>query len=309
MRIRKIIFAMILCTVGKLFAQGYPVFDNMGWLAAIDRFYQGYDQIMNTLTMIEQNYNQMQKAYERAKSWNFESLDFNDGNVLQNIDIRDEIRDAGTQINRELTNIRQIKEAFEAKNLVMNGHTYSLKDLAGIGDKDRTLVDIVADTVYETYDSVQEAAVKFAQGVTEEEATLLYQKYGLSPKNFAMVKSVDQMMQKAVTPIFAWADEHIADVINAKDKEKLALVDGILERLLDQDGDSLTQSQIEQANAMLLKLSLDQIRELTMSLRSAAAYTAWRDRYNDEVKAAKEKEDKQYTIITEDWGRHTQEIF
>lgn len=308
MRSKKFLLMILLFSATKLFAN-YPVFDQMGWLAAIDRFYQGYDQIMNTLTMIEQNYNQIQSAYERAKSWNFESLDFNDGDILHSIDIRDEIKDAGTQINRELTNIRQIKEAFTNKNITMNGHSYSLKDLAGIGDADRSLLDMASDTAYVMKDSVTEAAAKFAQGVTEEEATLIYQKYGLSPKNFAMVKSIDQMMQKAVQPVFAMAEDSIQDVINSKDIEQYNLVNGIIDKMLNQDGDSLTTAQAMQAATLLSKLTLDQLRTLNRDMRSASAYAAWRDRHGDILEQAKGNERADISNTKEHDKKFMQEIF
>ena len=307
MKIKRTFFCIVLCACGKLFAQGYPVFDNMGWLAAIDRFYQGYDQIMNMLTMIEQNYNQMQQAYERAKSWNFETVDFNDGDILHSIDIRDEIKDATTQVNRELTNIRQIKEAFTRKNIVINGHSYSLKDLAGIGDADRSLTDMVSDTYYANKDSVTKAAEIFAKGVTEKEAERIWAKYGLSPKNFAMVKPISQMLQRATVEVMGTAEEALSGQYSDDEKEKLALVNSIVDKAMSGNGDDLTTNELLQSNLLMKKYSLDQLRQLNRDLRSASAYAAWRDRYTDQKKQAEnEQKAKWYQIQS---LQKTQEIF
>ena len=300
---------MILCTVGKLFAQGYPVCDNLVWLAAIDRFYQGYDQIMNMITMIEQNYNQMQQAYERAKSWNFESLDFNDGDILHSIDIRDEIKDATTQVNRELTNIRQVKEAFTAKNIMMNGHSYSLKDLAGIGDADRTIKDMVSDTYYANKDSITKAAEIFAKGVTEEEAERIWQKYGLSPKNFAMVEPISEMLQRATVEVMGTAEDALSGQYSDDEKEKLALVNSIVEKTLSGNGDDMTTNELLQSNILMQKYSLDQLRQLNRDLRSAAAYTAWRDRYADQKETIEKSDNAKWYSVEALKEKYTQEIF
>ena len=52
-KIRQILISsmLMLSAAVQTFAN-YPVFDAANWLSAIDRFYQGYDQIMNTLQMI-----------------------------------------------------------------------------------------------------------------------------------------------------------------------------------------------------------------------------------------------------------------
>lgn len=302
------VLAMFFCKV-PLFAQGYPVFDNLGLLAAIDRFYQGYDQVMNTLTMIEQNYQSMQQAYERAKSWSFDSPDFNDGSLLKNIDIRDELKDAGTQINRELSNIRQIRDSFTAKNITMNGHSYSLKDLAGLGDSDRSLADLASDTAYMTKDTVREAALKFAQGVTKDEAENIFARYGVSPKNFAMIDPISKMMQKATAAVLAPAEELIEGVYTEQTREEITLANEITKKLLAGSGDDLTVTQATQTLGLLQKLSLDQMRELNRSLRSASAYSAWRDRYIDELETARKNDLRQWQNAQQEDSDMMQEIF
>ncbi len=311
MRAKKTVVAMVLCILAGragVFAN-YPVFDQAGWLVAIKNLYQGYDQFMNTLTMIEQNYTQMQQAYERAKSWNFESLDFNDGNFLKNIDIRDELKDAGTQINRELNNIRKIRDTFRKKNIVMNGHSYSLKDLAGLGDADRTLLDMASDTAYVAKDSLRSAALAFAQGVTEEQAKEIYAEYGVSPKNFGMIQPISGMMQNAILAVTAPAQDLIEGMYNEGLKEELALENEITKKLLAGSGDDLTATEATQTLGLLQKLSLDQMRELNRSLRSAAAYAAWRNRYEDELARAKESNLHEWEKIIIEENNHVQEIF
>ncbi len=308
MRIRNLLIMILLVSATKLFAN-YPVFDKLGWLAAIDRFYQGYDQVMNTITMIEQNYKQIQDAYERAKSWSFEELDFNDGDILHSIDIRDEIKDAGNQINRQLNNIRKIRDTFNAKNIVMNGHTYSMKDLAGIGDADRSLVDLVSDAYYVNQDSMLSAAQAFASGVSDKDAEKIYSKYGLSPKNFHMVKTIDKMVQKATLAVLAPAEEILEGAFTAEEKEKTALMNAMIDKIISKEGGELTTNQLLQMQAMLQRESINDMREMVRSFRSASAYTAWQNRYLAVKDEAKQKESEDLLLMMKEDGKRILEWF
>ena len=190
------ISTMLMLSAGiQVFASGWPVFDAANWLSSIEKFYQGYDQIMNTLQMIEQNYQQIQMAIEQAKSWKFEDLDFNDGNFLENFDIRDEIQDATKQVNRQLNNVRKIRDTFEKENMQIGNKKFSMKDLAGLGDKDKTLIDIVKDTIVMEKNDFAAACEELTKQLTDEEKMVIWQKYGLSPQNFMMVKNLDQKMR------------------------------------------------------------------------------------------------------------------
>ena len=80
---------MLVTSTLSVHATGYPVFDISGWLTAIDQLYQQYDMVMNTITQIENQYQQIQQAVERAKSIDWNNIRF-DGDF----DIRNDIKDA-----------------------------------------------------------------------------------------------------------------------------------------------------------------------------------------------------------------------
>lgn len=104
MKIKKTIIALLLggaLTVSSVSATGYPVFDISGWLTAIDQLYEQYDMVMNTITQIENQYQQIQQAVERAKTIDWENISF-DGDF----DIRNDIRDANKRVNKLLNQAR-----------------------------------------------------------------------------------------------------------------------------------------------------------------------------------------------------------
>lgn len=314
---RRILIAMtiilMLFSTESSFAQFQQpiqqVFDQLGWLAAIDRFYQGYDQIMNTLTMIEQNYQMLQQAYERAKSWSFESPEFNDGSFLKSFDIRDELQDAGKQINRELSNINQIRTSFVTKNISMNGHKYSLKDLAGLGDADRTWISLASDAAYVVKDTVRDAAIAFAKGVPKEKAMAIAEKYGVSPKNYALIQPISEMMQKATNAVLAPANDLIEGIYNDATREQINLANDITKKLLAGTGADLTVTQATQTIGLLTKMNLDQLRELNRSLMAASSYSAWRDRYVDSLNQASAHSRGQWSKVIDEDSETLQEIF
>ena len=290
-KIIRILFLTVTVLLGTgLSAQGYPVFDNMGLLAGIDRFYQGYDQLMNTITMIEQNYQQIEQAIKQAQSWSFEDLDFNDGNALVNIDIRDEIADATKQVDRQMNNIRKIRDTFEKENMTIGNVTFSMKDLAGLGDKDKTMDKIIKEAIETEKNDFKEGFKKIALGVTEEEAQAIWAKYGLSPQNFMMVKAVDKKMQEVSANVLAGASETVQKM---QFEEKSGRTNPVVKKLLE-DPDSVTEKDIQQAEVLLGKLHGELLVNLQNALNQYAAYTAWKDRYEQTKKEA-EEEDKRKT--------------
>lgn len=279
------ISTMLMLSAGiQVFAGGWPVFDAANWLSSIEKFYQGYDQIMNTLQMIEQNYQQIQMAIEQAKSWKFEDLDFNDGNLLENFDIRDEIQDATKQVNRQLNNVRKIRDTFEKENMQIGNKKFSMKDLAGLGDKDKTLVDIVKDTIVMEKNDFAAACEELTKQLTDEEKMLIWQKYGLSPQNFMMVKNLDQKMQEQVTTVMANANAKVEELRWGEDAAK---TNAIIQKIFQ--GDDLTEKELAQSQLLLDKLNGEKLSQLQDALNNSFAWLAWKDR-RDEQKRQLEQE-------------------
>lgn len=279
------ISTMLMLSAGiQVFASGLPVFDAANWLSSIEKFYQGYDQIMKTLQMIEQNYQQIQMAIEQAKSWKFEDLDFNDGNFLENFDIRDEIQDATKQVNRQLNNVRKIRDTFEKENMQIGNKKFSMKDLAGLGDKDKTLIDIVKDTIVMEKNDFAAACEELTKQLTDEEKMVIWQKYGLSPQNFMMVKNLDQKMQKQVTTVMANANAKVEELRWGEDAAK---TNAIIQKIFQ--GDDLTEKELAQSQLLLDKLNGEKLSQLQDALNNSFAWLAWKDR-RDEQKRQLEQE-------------------
>lgn len=280
-----VIISMFLSFSVQMYATGYPVFDAANWLSAIDRFYQGYDQIMNTLQMIEQNYQQIQHAIEQAKSWKFEDLDFNDGNVLENIDIRDEIQDATKQVNRQLNNIRQMRDTFNNQNMTIGNKTFSMKDLAGLGDKDKTLIDIVKEGISMEVNDFKEAYKNLSKDFTDDEKKAIWSKYGLNTENFLMVKDLDKKFREQAETVMANADAKVQAI---QEGTRTARMNKIINKIFE--GDELTEKELAQSEILLQHLQGEEFAKLKNALENSFAYLAWKDRRDEQLEEAKQEQ-------------------
>lgn len=277
--------AIFICLSTKTFAN-YPVFDAANWLNSIDRFYQGYDQIMNTLQIIEQNYQQIQQAIEQAKSWSFEDLDFNDGNVLENIDIRDEIQDATKQVNRQLNNIRKMRDIFCNENMTIGNKTFSMKDLAGLGEEGKNLIDIAKEAIKTEINDFKGAYKSLTTELTDDEKMAIWSKYGLTPQNFLMVQDIDKKFREQAKAVMTEAHEEVQQM---RETQRTTRANEIVKKIFDSNTD-LTEKEIAQAEILLDQLQGEQLTQFQQAVENSFAYIAWKDRRDEQLAKAQEEQ-------------------
>lgn len=295
-----VVCAIFICLSTKIFASGHPVFDAANWLAAIDRFYQGYDQIMNTIQIIEQNYQQIQQAIEQAKSWSFEDLDFNDGNFLENMDIRDEIQDATKQVNRQLNNVRKMRDTFCNENMTIGNKTFSMKDLAGLGEEGKGLIDIAKEAINMEKNDFKEAYKSLTTELSDDEKKAIWSKYGLSPQNFLMVQDADKKFREQAKAVMTEAHEEVQQM---RETQRTTRANAIVKKIFDSSED-LTEKEIAQAEMLLQQLQGEQLTQFQQAVENSFAYLAWKDRRDEQLAKAQEEQfrDRAERTIERDEG-------
>lgn len=291
--LKKRIIAVLICVfpAGGLFAD-LPVFDPTNWLSAVDQLYKTYDMVMNQITMIEQNYQQIQHAYEQAKSWKFNEIKW-DGDL----DFRNEIMNATSQVNKQLNHIRKIRDTFNKKNLVVNGTSYSLADLAGFGGSGKSMADYISDAMDEAKKNAERAKNSLAYGLTDRQAQFLWSKYGLSPANYKMVHDAKNKLKDAAAVVLGEAETENEE-IKKEEQERLQTVDNIMAQL-GQEAE-LTDKELSQAQAFLLANLTKGIEDLKGRIVNAAAYTAWKDRIDaQEAEARRMQQNEDMSNLVE----------
>ena len=260
----------IILGFSPLHATGYPVFDISGWLTAIDQLYQQYDMVMNTITQIENQYQQIQQAVERAKSIDWDNIRF-DGDF----DIRNDIKDANKRVNKLLNQARQIQNTLTSPNIDCGNGRYSLADLCGMGSPDHNFFSACKDVESYMTDSMKFSIDAIEGNLTEKQKISIWKKYGISPKNYLFVQqSVAQVKTQASKVMAKVTDE--AKQLQREDR--IAKTNAIIQAAYaqtDSDG-NMTDTAAKEASLYLSQQVVDGLMSLEEALNEMASLSAAR---------------------------------
>lgn len=260
----------IILGISPLHATGYPVFDISGWLTAIDQLYQQYDMVMNTITQIENQYQQIQQAVERAKSIDWDNIRF-DGDF----DIRNDIKDANKRVNKLLNQARQIQNTLTSPNIDCGNGRYSLADLCGMGSPDHNFFSACKDVENYMTDSMKFSIDAIEGNLTEKQKMTIWKKYGISPKNYLFVQqSVAQVKTQASKVMAKVTDE--AKQLQREDR--IAKTNAIIQAAYaqtDSDG-NMTDTAAKEASLYLSQQVVDGLMSLEEALNEMASLSAAR---------------------------------
>lgn len=252
-------------------------------ITSLTKLYEMYDQTMNQIQMIQQKYEQMQFYIDRAANWRWQDVEW-DGDL----DFRNEITKATKQVDKQLTNIRKIKNSLTSNTLSWGGQSFSIASLAGIKiDGQGNLEDFIKEGSAYYSDGFKKAAKVWEEGVSDEEASYIWSKYGLTPANYKMVRDVENKLNETAAFL-------IGSIENSPEKQEIENDDmKVMEeiiQMLQQEG--ATPDQIASVQALLQERSYFALKDLQKSLEQATGYIAW---YN-QLQAQKEESEKQSQI-------------
>lgn len=272
--VRKLLmlYSVLFCLPSASMAQGYPVIDVTNWLAAIDQLYSNYDMVMNTIKQLEQAYQQYQFYLEQAKSWDLDNIQW-DGDL----DFRDEIKDVTRSVNKQLTNLRKIEEIFTTKQYSVGGMTFTVADLVGAGNDEKDLASVLKGVGKEFKNSWDYAADALVNGLSEEQGRAIWQKYGISPRNYTYMQQKKMMLKEVSSRIMASATE---EAIAMQTEADLALSNEIVSQATT--GEEHTEKELLQQILVLLRENRIGLSELESALNQASAQTAWQQAIEDE---------------------------
>lgn len=262
------IIAGACLAITPISATGYPVFDVSGWLTAIDQLYQQYDMVMNTITQIENQYNMIQQNIERAKSIDWDNIQF-DGDF----DIRNDIRDANKRVNRLLTSSRNIKSLMTSPSIQCGYGSYSLADLCGMNGAEHNFFAACTDTEKYITDSMEYAVKAITEGLTTKQKRAIWAKYGIGPKNYIFVQQSVAQVKSAASKVMAKVTE---EARNMKREEDTIRKNNILKAAyesLDSDG-NITEGAANEAQLQLTGELVDRTSDLTEAVEDMANVTA-----------------------------------
>lgn len=243
-----------------------PIVSN--WLTAVDTLYSNYDMVMNTITQIENQYKAINQAIENAKGIDWENIRF-DGDF----DIRNDIKNANKRVNSLLSQANAIKDTLNTSIISVGGQSYSLADICGHGDDGKDFASCVTDVYGYMKDNMMQAAASAVGNLSEAQEKAIWQKYGISPRNYYLVAQASkQVREKALTCIAATTEEARALVR----EEKIAKLNTVVKAAMEaktSDG-TIPEGALQEASMLASKLMVDECMSLREAVENAAAASA-----------------------------------
>lgn len=283
---KKLLFLFLLPIFMGLTFGNMPVFDLTNWLSAIDMVYTQFDMINNTITQIENQYQQIQMAVESAKSIDWSNIKF-DGDW----DIRNEIKDATSKVNRVLSSARKIKNTITTPSITCGTGKYSIADLCTLDGMEQAITD-TADFMTEN----MKAVIKnFEEGMDEEQKQAIWAKYGISPQNYLFVQQSVKQIKDGATRIIAAATEKAVEMkLEETSLKTNAIITAAMENV-DSNGQPTSAGMME-GLLLLTDETITQLQQLGISINDLANIIANKmiaEENEKEVKAAEQKEQRE----------------
>ena len=243
-----------------------PIVSN--WLTAVDTLYSNYDMVMNTITQIENQYKAINQAIENAKGIDWENIRFNG-----DFDIRNDIQNANKRVNSLLSQANAIKDTLNTSIISVGGQSYSLADICGHGEDGKDFASCVTDVYGYLKSNMMQAAASAVGNLSEAQEKAIWQKYGISPRNYYLVAQASkQVREKALTCIAATTEEARALVR----EEKIAKLNTVVKAAMEaktSDG-TIPEGALQEASMLASKLMVDECMSLREAVENAAAASA-----------------------------------
>ena len=253
-------------------------FDPKNWLTAIDSLYAIYDQIKTNVEQLKLQYERLQQAAKAVQGWQFDEIKW-DGDF----DFRNEISDFTRSIDRQLSNIRDLQNSLTAQNISIGGQSFSIADLVGAGEKGKTIAGFAEATDnWAKEEKIEKIRKAFEEGLTDAEYMAIFNRYGLRPANYMMVKQAEAQVKSQIGRIIA-ANSEIGSEKWVKAQEMM--YGPIFTAALGKDA---TPQQVTQAVLMHEKMINENINLLRTNLLEVGEMIAWNIQKQEKQKEAEE---------------------
>lgn len=298
-KIRKLIFiGLFFCTSINMFAQGMVVtapgsimLDPSNWITALDELYTSYDMVKNTITQIENQYTQIQQAIDRAKSIDWDNIRF-DGDF----DIRNDIKDANRRVNKLLTQARTVKDSLTQSVINVGGVQYSLADLCGVGADGKNIFTAFNDTKNYMTESMQRAIKALEDELSEEHKIAIWQKYGISPRNYLFAQQSASFLKNKAQQAIAEVTEKSLETRFKDVSDTTNVIIAAAYSSLDSNGNP-TETSLSEASMLLTQQTIFELQKLGTSIDKTAELIALDAIAQDAEKEAKAEEEKEQELM------------
>lgn len=280
---------------------GMLTFDIENWLQAIEDVYATYDLVNNSITQIENQYRQIQRAIDSAKNIDWENIQF-DGDL----DVRNDIRSATKRINQLLNEANDIKESLTTPNINLGAHSYSIADLCGANGNSKSITAAMMDVKNFMASNLALVVDDLEKEMTPEEKMAVWNMYGISPRNYLFVQqSAKQLTDKcssALAKVQDQAKQMRADYV-ASDN---AIIEAALQSV-DAEG-NMTQGAANEGILRMLGRLSEWLYRLGTDINEATALNSIK-MINEEAEKQAEADDRRKLIENNDTYNRTMNYY
>lgn len=267
-----LILIMFLIPFSVYAQAGMPVFDITSWMTAIDNLYAQYDNVMNTYNSIMNQITMIQQNVERAKNidWSKYAVEW-DGDL----DIRNEIYQAGNSLNRIMNEAKDIGSAITKENITMlNGERYSLQQLFFAGeDEEKNLYTAYKGTIEAIDEAKRSVLNPITKGLSEEERQYITRKYGISPENYVILQKSTEFVKDSIKNAIGKVDEEVQETKLVSLQERVDLILKAFYNTVDVDG-HITEGATSETLVLMMNEMLAQWAEMGTAVDNAVATLA-----------------------------------
>ena len=244
-KLRALFLALLLCAAGgaeKVFAQGYPVIDVANLVQSIESVFQYYQQIQNTIEQVQNTYKQIEQAAQQMATFNFDDLK-NLGDNYSSIDwaqnpfevitaTRNSAQDITQAVNKQMNKINALEDSLTNETISFGGMKVSIADLCGVGDSKKNIIGFTQNAwEYTTNmdDGPFADMIKGWEGKLDyEQRKEIMRKYGMSPRNYALLEAGNVQLNKLVVESNIYSTEQGQKMLLAEIEGDQAALDALI---------------------------------------------------------------------------------
>jgi hypothetical protein len=247
-----------------------------------------------------------------VKNMNFDDI----GETFKNMDasslegilaMRGQIEDVYTYVNRNMNLVNAVEDTLTRKTVSFGGKNYTFGGLFGFGagSPGTTIFDLPKNTLDYVDETASQVTAGYENRLSYRQKEALMSRYGLSPRNYAKLKLVEEAAQGLVNQLItSGTDEYtLAQLQEAHENQR------VIDDLTRAAGESMVAQQ--QATTQALLTIATGLTRLEIGINGFAAYIANRDISEDqraeveaqqrEIEAVRMQNDRRKLIAPADW--------
>lgn len=247
-------------------------------MTAINSLYSTYDEINNMIEQVQQGYEQINAAYQQMANMDWDALteegSWSEEGGLQgawdNIgNARKNVRDKTSFISNNIAQLKAAKEQMLNSSISFGGTDFTLADLCGAGDSDKTVFNLLDNIATQQFDNYAKIGKAASGEMTDEEKADAYAKWGMSPDLVSAVNTASVLATGAIDDILSG----VSDSLEAANAGSLAEETETLMKMADAAGKSGSEVETARINIEASAGIMKQINNLNSGFKKC--FAAW----------------------------------